>query len=107
MSPPASRSHYDASKVHLVPTSLGKILPLDFDNEMFPLLHTDNEMIFPLHVVYEMILHDVDDNMRWDNLPTYPEDSMQPSLHYQMYVMGTPIEFGGQCDVFQGSRMKI
>ena len=74
---------------------------------MFPLLHTDNEMIFPLHVVDEMILHDVDDNMRWGNLPTYPEDSMQPSLHYQMYVMGTPIEFGGQCDVFQGSRMKI
>ena len=56
---------------------------------MLPLLHTDNAMIFLflLHVVDEMILHDVDDEMQWDNLPTYPENSMQPSLHLQVYVM--------------------
>ena len=69
---------------------------------MFPLLHTDNEMIVPLHDVDEMIPHDVDDEMRQStNLSRgfYAAFSTLPSVCDE-----TPIEYEGQCDVLP--RMK-
>ena len=62
--PPASRSHNDAPSLSWRSYNvLGELLPLDVDHEMLPLLHTDYDMIFPLHDVDEMIPHDVDDEM--------------------------------------------
>ena len=64
---------------------------------MFPPLHTDNEMIFPLHVVDEMIHHDVDDEMEQSTNLSRRFNAAFPT--FSSVCDETPIEYEGQCDV--------